>query len=447
MPLTADIAERVSNIVVSDIAPFAQSLVARGFADSIAVTVAARHEPSVTLLQEVLAPRPGPARLLYSDLRTETENAALLNATAAQAQDFDDTGLEGHPSAVLVPVAMAVGQERGATGADLIAAYVAGYETWAELLWREEDSYHAAGLHPTGLLGTIAAAATAGRLYRLTPARMTHALVLAASFASGIVGNFGSMAKALQTGQAAANGVRAARLAASGYQGSPDALEHRHGFLKAFSPKGNVDCDAPVRIGHSWAIETQGLNIKMYPVCYAAHRLVDAALSVREQPDAPNLSDIVSIILNTGVSQAAPLREHRPKTIQAARFSGEFAVAAALLAGRLTSAELQDDFIQQSNIQDLMKRTTFNLTDDRDPIEPLFAPHDSIVITLSNGKTIASRKITRARGHFSNPPKPGEFRAKFLDCVAGHYDLEGGQVLFHELMQLENSETMPDLVA
>ena len=161
--------------------------------------------------------------------------AGLINGTAAQALDFDDATLEGHPSAVLVPVALAVAEEVGANGEDILTAMnVAGYEVWAELLRRDSDKYHARGFHPTGLLGTLAAAASAALLYGLNVVQTRHALGIAASFASGLVANFGSMTKPLQTGRAAESGIRAARLAANGYTAADDAIEHPLGFLKAF---------------------------------------------------------------------------------------------------------------------------------------------------------------------------------------------------------------------
>ena len=168
-----------------------------------------------------------------------------------------------------MPAVLAEGERLGASGRELIAAYVAGYETWGELASRDADKHHGKGWHPSAVFGAVAAAAAGARLAKLDAGRTAHALAAAASMAGGLTANFGSMMKPLQVARAAQSGLIAARLAAKGFTASPDALEHRSGFLNAFSPAGRVRTDDAIA---DWHILKNGLNIKRYPglLCVAS---------------------------------------------------------------------------------------------------------------------------------------------------------------------------------
>ncbi|WP_201836844.1 MmgE/PrpD family protein [Microvirga zambiensis] len=442
--LTQTLAEFVSGLSFTDIPSDVHPIVGRGFADCIAVMFLGRDEEAVTRLRAIARGMHGPARILFDQGQSSVEMAGLINGTAAQAVDFDDATLEGHPSAVLVPVALAVGEEMGASGRDLLTAYVAGYEIWAELLQRDTDKYHARGFHPTGLLGTLAAAACAASLYGLNAIQTRNALAIAASFASGLVANFGSMTKPLQTGHAAESGIRAARLAANGYTGAEDALEHRLGFLKAFSPEGRVNVDPQTKLGSDWAIVEKGLNIKLYPICYAAHRIIDAALDLREVSKV-DPTRIRTVKASLGRAQASPLRCHEPTTKVDARFSGEFAVAAALIAGRVTIDEVRDEFVMRQDVQALMRNVSLELLDGRDPEDSLFSPADWVSIQLSDGETLRSDPVRHARGHAKNPASDEMLWDKFETCTRAVLGKEGSRNLFERTMELKNLASPSDM--
>jgi 2-methylcitrate dehydratase PrpD len=130
-----------------------------GFIDSIGTMIAGRDEDSVRILSETLAPGDGSATLTFGDRRAPAPEATWINGTAANALDYDDVGLRGHPSTVLVPAILAEAEHLAASGAEMIAAYVAGYETWAELFRRDSGRLHRKGWHPAGLYGAVAACA------------------------------------------------------------------------------------------------------------------------------------------------------------------------------------------------------------------------------------------------------------------------------------------------
>ena len=170
--------------------------------------IAGARDPVVALLDRELAGSDGAAlaSLIPSLKRRNVEDAALVNGAAAHVLDYDDVTLDGHPSAVLVPAIMAQGEVVGASGSELLTAYVAGYEVWAELLVREPVPLHQKGWHPTAVRGTIAAAAACAKLRRLDAEKCQTALAIAGSMAGGLVANFGSLTKCFQVGRAAQSG-------------------------------------------------------------------------------------------------------------------------------------------------------------------------------------------------------------------------------------------------
>lgn len=441
--LTRALAARIAT-TPARVVPDAALAVARlGTTDCVGVMLAAAREPVTRILRAELPPvSNGDARLLFSHRRAAAADAALVNATAAHALDYDDTGLEGHPSVVLTPVALALGELTRSSGRAMLAAYVTGYEVWAELLARETDRLHPKGWHPTAIFGTVAAAAAAAHLLKLDADRTTHALGIAASMSAGLVANFGAMAKPLHAGRAAQSGIVAARLAARGLTAGPDVLEHPAGFLRAFAPAGRADIGSPLDPGR-WRILESGINIKCYPICYSAHRAIDAALALHAS-HAPAAEDIGGIEVSLGRAQSVPLRNHRPRSMLEAKFSGEFAVVAALLAGRVTDAELDDAFLLRPDVQALMERVTLRLVDETDPEDPLFAPFDEVKVTCRDGRVLASPRVTHPRGHAKQPISRDDLRAKFLDCTAGTLDRDAAHALFERLGTLES---LPDAAA
>ena len=433
--LTRKLAERVSSLDFGKIPAEGVATAKRGFIDCIGVMFAGREEPVVRVLREAFSfPSIGDSKILFDKGQTTSPEAALINATAGHALDYDDVAIDGHPSVVLVPAVLAEGERLGASGAEMIAAYVAGYEVWGELASRDADKHHGKGWHPSGVFGAVAAAAAGARLAKLDAGRTTHALAAAASMSAGLTANFGSMMKPLQVARAAQSGLIAARLAAKGFTASPDALEHRNGFLNAFSPAGRVRTDGELA---GWHILKNGLSIKRYPVCYALHRSIDGILSLNAgKKFLPE--NIKEIELSIGRLQAGMLRHSRPQNALDAKFSAEFAASSAVVAGRVGLAELSDGFVRSAPVQQLLAKVKVLPVDDPDPDEPLFSRSDRVRITLADGTVLAGEPVKRALGHAQNPLGMDELRAKFTDCVGAALPIPRRDALFERLRDLEN---------
>lgn len=434
-PITADLGAFVAALRFPAIPPAAIEIASLGFTDCIGCMIAGRVEPAPLLLEQVLQPSGAGATLYFSGRQASAPEAALINGTAAHALDYDDASLRGHPSVPMVSAILAEAEVLGASGQDMLTAYVAGYEVWADLVLREPGQYHMKGLHPTGIFGPIAAAAACASLRRLDAATAAQAIALGASQSAGLMSNFGSMTKPFHAGRAAQAGVMAARLAAAGFTASPDAIEHPQGFLSAYSPRGEADVEAPVQAGRAWRILEYGLSIKKYPMCFCTHKPIDALLDLQAAEAIP-LSEIESVTVRMSGRNARVLRNHRPQTGLAAKFSIEFAMACGLLAGRVGLQEVRDEFVATPEIQALMTKVRVDPNPREDPLTG-YAPSDSVVIRTTMGREVESQPVLLARGAWGAPLTEADIWTKFSGClIVGGYRGDG-RALFDALQHLE----------
>lgn len=447
MGLTDQLAHYIADSATLELDGAVRATVRTGFIDTVAVMLAGQHEPVTQVVRRFVAGQHGglqEARILLGADRASSRDAALVNATAGHALDYDDVGLMGHPSVVLVPALLAEGERLKASGQALLRAYVVGYETWGELLARDPHKLHDKGWHPTAVFGVLAVAAAVASLRGLDAVQARHALGIASSMAGGLIANFGSMVKPFHAGQAAAHGIDAVNLASLGLTASPDAIEHRSGFLSAFSPEGGVDTtplQADLR-SRQW-IKSRGLGVKKYPMCFATHRVIDAVIDLAAAHDLqPGQVRKVKAII--GKTQAAMLRNAQPRTALEAKFSLQFAVAAALVARRVGLAELAQSFVQREDVQGLFSRIQIETTGTVCPEEPTLALSDRVVIEAMDGRVYDSQEVHHARGSFGAPLSSQDLEAKFLDCsrLAAHID---GPRLLDRLSGLDGCDDINQL--
>lgn len=421
MGMTRQLAERIAN--ASQLRPSAANLqmVRFGFVDTIGVILAGIPEPVTDAALAFARARgtgDGPCRALLGPVRLSSRDAAMVNAAAGHALDYDDVGLMGHPSVVLVPALLAEGERLGASGSELMRAYIVGFETWGELIRHDQDLYHVKGWHPTAVFGVMGAAAAVAALRRLDVDTCQRALGIAASLAGGLIANFGSMTKPLHAGWAAAGGIDACDWAQLGVTAAPDAIEHHAGLLAALSPKGRFSLP---QISPDWPAElrlsAQGLTVKKYPMCFATHRVLDGLLDL---VGAHHLrpEDVLAVEATVGPAQASMLRNHRPITALEGKFSLEFAVAASLVSGKVGLAELTDAYVAQAKVQAQFDKVKIAIVDTVCPGEPTLALSDRVVVTTRDGRRLDSGEIFETRGGGSTPITADDLRIKFLDCAA-----------------------------
>lgn len=444
--LTHAYADFIAGIDRANIPELALQWARTGFVDTFGVALAGAREPVVDILRQWVLDQQGrPAAALFGrDARVPEAMAACVNSTAAHALDFDDFAFSNHPSAVLVPVVLALGQAQSqpVPGMKALRAYIAGYEVWADAFSRESDLYYDQGWHPTAVFGVLGAAAAASVMLGLQPMQCSHALALAASGAGGVFENFGTMAKPFHGGHAAQVGVQSAMLAHRGLSASGSALEGDRGMLRAFSPRGQVDRTRPFVPGEPWRIMQHGLNLKRYPVVGAAQRCIDAALALRSDIRI-DVRRVRSIAAHVSRRHAAVMPYALPQDALQAKFSLEFAVACALMHGRVGFGELDDLIVRAPEMQALMRRVHVHTTEAFEPGWRDAAPFDQVELTMDDGSSVRSPEIRRPLGHADRPLSDAQLAEKFITCAA-HVGISGSSAM-HRFERLRTLHADPDI--
>ena len=396
----------------------------RHLLDTIGVAIRGRaHANAARALRGVQAldGSAGRIRVWGSAVTLAAPYAALANGVAAHVLDFDDTHTDAilHGSAIIAPVVLALGEARRASGADLVAAFAAGWEVAARVGLASRGTFHARGFHTTSIAGVFGAAAAAARMLSLSPAATVHALGLAGSQAAGIneyLSN-GSSAKSLHTGWSAHAGIVAATLAAAGMTGPASVFEGRDGVFRTYGERENVDVDAlTAGLGTRW--ETTRISIKPYPCCHFAHAFVDCAGALAAGGVRP--ADVVKlecVVPQTEVPLVCePLAAKRvPDSPYAAKFSLPFLLASRIVDGAIGHATFDAANLGRRDLLELAARVTYRIAAPGETPFPRTFP-GLVEATLADGTTRVERLDVNA-GHPDNPLPAAQVRDKFVDNV------------------------------
>jgi len=404
---------------VSSAAPpaAARAAAARAVLDTIGVTLAGAAEPAARIVQKVVQQDAGgPCHVLGTAFRSSAGNAALANGTAAHALDYDDMCFVSlaHPSAPLVAASLAAGEVAGASGRALLDAYVVGFELEGRLGRAMNPRHYQRGWHCTSTLGTIGAAASASRLLGLDAAAAGHALAIAASAASGLKENFGTMVKPLHAGMAARNGVVAALLARAGMTASGAAIDGPQGFLAAMdSEQPSLEALA-ADLGARWEILDTGITVKLYPSCAGTHPTLDALLDLR-RCDGFTADEVQAIEI--GVDSIVPtiLLYDRPSSGLEGKFSMPFCAAAALVRGRVGIDTFDAATLSDPAILEMQGRVTMRVDPDLDASAPSLT-QARVTVRLKNGRALTA-SANGARGYPERPASDEELATKFTSCA------------------------------
>jgi len=329
----ARLAERWSRLRLADVPKDAVEVARHCVLDWLGCALAGSTEPAARILRDVLdTGEAGTCSLVGRTDRAAARTAAVVNGTAGHALDFDDTHttLMGHPTAPVLPAVLALAEERSATGAELLAAVVAGIEVECRVGALFMPRHYEVGWHATATLGTVGAAAGCAHLLGLDAARFATALGLAATQAAGLKSSFGTMAKPLHAGKAAADGLLAARLAEAGFTGSPAALDGHQGLGEATT--GSLpDAGRLDRLDGRFLV--RDTLFKRHAACYLTHAAINAAASLRGAA-RPDEVESVEVRVAPAVLDVCNIAE--PATGLEAKFSLRATVAMALLGDDTT---------------------------------------------------------------------------------------------------------------
>jgi 2-methylcitrate dehydratase PrpD len=415
----------------------ARATAARAFLDTIGVTLAGSLESAARIVQRVIAgDGPGRCGVLGTAIRTSAANAALANGTAAHAHDFDDMCFVSlaHPSAPLVAAALAAGESTEATGLALLDAYVVGFEIEGRLGRAMNPRHYEHGWHCTSTIGTIGATAAVCRLRGLDAAATNHALAIAASEASGLKENFGSMVKPLHAGLAARNAIVAAELARAGMVASTSAIDGPQGFLAAFASSSPTLDSVTTDLGTRWEILDTGITVKLYPSCAATHPTLDTVLDLR-RAHGFEAREVVSV--DVGVDPITPtvLLYDAPNNALQAKFSMPFCVAAAIVDGRVGLETFDDRRVRDAGIDAVRSRVVMHIDPTLDAAAPpLTQAH--VTIHLADRRTLSAR-ADGARGYHDRPATDQELRQKFVGCARRVLDEPSTDALLDMLRDLQ----------
>lgn len=344
--------------------------------------------------------------------------AALLNGTLGHSLDFDDTHADSslHPSAPVLPAALAAAELIDASGADFLAAVVIGFEVCCRLgNALDPTAHYARGFHPTATAGVFGAAAAAGRLLGLDAGQMASAFGVAASQASGSLQFLenGAWNKRYQVGEAAMKGLIAASLAAEGFVGASDAIEGKHGFLGGYSDGARPE-RAVAGLGEVW--ETLKIGVKPYPACRYTHAAVDGLLALRAEHgwSLDQIEQITVGLHRNGIALVgAPLDDkRRARSIVQGQFSMPFAATVALLRGRFGWDDY--DLLGTQAADELADRVDVR---HEPSLEGLSHPFGAVLEVIADGTTHRLR-IADPSGEPGTFPDAQSRAAKF-EALAG----------------------------
>src|SRR2546427_774206 len=375
-----------------------------------------------------------------ADALVHAPSAALANGAFTHAFEMDNLtkpNSGSHPGATLLCPALAVAQERGGGGRELVVAFVAGAEVMIRIGLATKHSNEEHGFHAPGTTGPFGAAVAASKVQGLDAEKTANAIGIAASLAAGILefakSGSGAMVKRLHLGRAAESGVLAASLAAEGFTGPATVLEGDFGFLRVFCR--DFDMDALTRgLGDTWA--TRSIMMKRYACHITAHTPVDSTLALRAAHEF-KADDVASIAIAGTERMLRVNNIPAPKDVMMAQYSIPFCVALALYRNPVDPRSFDDSAAGDPRILGLASRVRMSVAPPPDNRADLTT---TVTIALKDGRSF-TRRATDFMGTPERPLGRAEFREKFLLTAGGSHGGEMARV-FDRLQSLESEKDL-----
>jgi 2-methylcitrate dehydratase PrpD len=410
----------------------------RSLLNFVGCALGVANTPSIDIAVRVLTPLSGAEHVTVFGRteRLDPPGAAFINAIGGNLLDYDDTHLRTviHPTAPVAPAALALAEQRGLTGADVLHAFILGAEVECRIGNAVSPGHYARGWHITSTCGVFGSAAASAKLLRLDAERTAHALGIAASQSAGTVENLPSGAKNVSVGNAARQGMFAALLAEQGYTSAPAAIEGTLGWARAMGDEAVVT-DIIGDLGQRW--ELLANTYKPYPCGIVMHAVIDACLELRQQHGltSPEIAEVIvsgdQLLLDRGDRTVSNDRD--------ARVSIHHCAAVSLLFGAAGLREFSDAVVQDPAVVALRGLTRARL----DAASPRGAA--TVVVRTRNGRTLTST-VLHARGSMERPLSDEEIAAKVRDlAVYGGFQGAIDEVI-GAVWQLDTMTTIAPLV-
>ncbi|MBE0548053.1 MAG: MmgE/PrpD family protein [Rubrivivax sp.] len=403
--------------------------------DLSAVIAAGMREAPMRRLAATLAPAEagGPCDVLSHPSRTRSEAAALLHGTAGTFLELDEGNRfsRGHPGVHVFPAALAVAQERHATGRELLAALVAGYEVAARLGAACEVR---PGVHPHGTWGTVGAAVAVRKLLGTNEASMERTIAIASTL--GLATSVktmreGGLVRNAFAGAAGKMGILANALADAGFSGENDGLASVYGGI--------------IATGFDWHRMLQDLGtrwemlrnyFKLHACCRFSHAALDAlAIALARAPHPVTVDDIERIDVDT-YSLAAQLVNPDPVNGLAAKYSLPFAVATALVNGSTGIEAFADATVDDPAVRRLAHKV--QVREDTAMTQQLPALRQARVRLVLHSGEVLKAFVHTNRGDAETPYASAELEDKFMRLAQGTWSEPEATRIRRRLLALED---------
>ena len=445
LPVTDILARFAAETGYSTISQIALSSAKLHMLDSLGAALAAVRTPIATIAFDYckLMGDSSAASIWGTDRHASAPMAAFTNGLLAHALDFDDWDAyrrAGHPTSMITASVLALAESRGATGRELLKAYILGIEILTHIASGTPD-LHKRGFHSTPVWGSIGSVIAAAVLLRLGPEKIKAALGIAASGAAGIQRQQGSMVKPFHAGNAARNGVEAALLAERGFTADSAIIEAPRGFCDTFFGAGTCDYEKMVQdLGSPYFLEAPGLGLKMHPCSAPQFLAADGALLLKRQHDI-RIADVAKITVSIPPHRYE--RHYHPeiKTGLRGKFAVNYVVALCLLDGKLENDSFTDAKANDPAVQAALKAVQVNV-DEAIPEPGTYCP---VTVELRDGRRF-SHTATIAKGHPENPLTHDEVIAKFRNNAQASISPEQAHRLTGAMDKLEEVQDVCELV-
>ena len=403
--------------IPEDVLTLGKKTILDGFGLALAGS-ASTASPRMRQYIETLGLSGGQSSIIGTNMKVPPRFAALANGISIHADDYDDTGSALHVTAPVLPPAFALCESGYRSGKDLMLAFHVGVEVENKIGDAMPSRHNEEGFHTTGTFGSFGSAAACAKLRGLNAMQTAYALGVAASEASGVRDNFGSMTKPFHAGHAAENGVVAADLAALGWTAADDVLEAPLGFYQAagggFDPKLVVN-----RLGNPWMFRSPGDLIKRFPCGTIQQSVMDEMLNLIHQHGI-KASEVEKVEVGGNESNLSTLFRHRPTTGLQAKFSMEFSMAILLLEGKAGLDQFTDAVVQRPDVQEMVRRVNFYVDPEYnkrakngESLQAVLVESSILKIHMKDGRVLTSH-TGFAKGSPENPMTYEEVAQKFL---------------------------------
>jgi len=424
--LTGEMADFIRETGAGDIPAEVVAAGKKSILDGIGLALAGSVAKSGALVErhlDELGLGTGRATVIGTARRVAPRFAAFANGIAIHADDYDDTqlavaadrvyGLLTHPTAPALPAALAVGEEREASGKAVMLAYHLGVECECKISEAINPRHYQAGFHSTATCGTFAAAAAAAKLLGLEAEAIRRALSIAGSQSAGLRENFGTMTKPFHAGRSSESGVAAAQFASYGWTATDRILEAPRGFFNAAG--GGFDETAiSGKLGRPWTFASPGVSIKPHPSGSLTHPGMTEMLRLIRLHKI-RADQVTRVRVGTNSNMPNALIHHRPQDELQAKFSMEYCMAILLLDGKAGLPEFTDERVLRPDVQAFLQKVDFTV----DPEAEAAGYHKMttlIDIELADGSKLSGR-ADFGKGSPADPMSYAEVAAKFRECA------------------------------